>query len=385
MFFKTIPGKSEEKERLLKQISEDRMPHAQIFLGKEGAGSLALALAFSSYVLCTNKKENDSCGECSACLKSHKYIHPDVHFSFPVIKSESKKREDTTSDDFLAPWRSAIGSNPYMSINQWLSLIKADKSQANINVKECTDIIHKLNMMSYESDYKILIMWLPEYLGKEGNRLLKLIEEPPLKTLIILVAQNQDKILSTILSRCQLLKVHGFDDEDIITYLSDTVKMDPKKSIQIANVSEGNLNHAIHLSENEDENFSELLIDWLRVCYNPNPLNLQENINKLSALSKDEQKSFFEYGIHFMKELIYQNITGKLAERLTIDEKEKATRMLKIIDAEKAEAISNVMGDAIDKITGNINIKILLTSDSLLIGDIMKGKEKLTLHSYYTL
>jgi len=225
MYFKDIPGKEAEKQFLLKNVKEDRLAHAQLFLGRTGSGQLSLALAYASYILCTNRKEKDSCGECSACLKSHKFIHPDVHFSFPVVKKDSKKRNETTSNDFLKEWRSILEKNPYLDMQTWLHSLNLENGQGNINVKECVEIVKKLGLKTFESEYKVLIMWMPEYLRNEGNRLLKLIEEPPENTIIILVAEKQDAILNTILSRVQLLKVNPFSDGDIKQYLEEHLRV----------------------------------------------------------------------------------------------------------------------------------------------------------------
>jgi DNA polymerase III subunit delta' len=374
MFFNAIPGKEGIKTALTRQADQKRIPHAQLFLGSEGSGALAVALAFSSYLVCTDKKNGESCGVCPACNKSHKYIHPDIHFAFPVVKSDSKKREDTTSADFLPQWREILNANPYMGINQWLTFIKAEKSQPNINVRECNEIIHKLNLMSYESEFKILILWLPEYLGKEGNRLLKLIEEPPENTIIILVAQQQDMILSTILSRCQLVKINAFEDAEIIRYLEESMTISGEKGIQIANLAEGNLNMAINLSKNEEADYSEMLLSWFRLCYAPDPLKLQEWINAFAQFSKDDQKSFLEYAIHFLRSFILMSLTDDQKIALTKNEKETAAKMKSVIDVDKAETISYLLNDAIRQISGNANVKILMTSDSLTIGDIMRSK-----------
>ena len=219
MFFKTIPGKEDEKLRLIHQVKEDRIPHAQLFIGREGSANLTMALSFVSYLYCQNKKDDDSCGECPACKLTHKMIHPDVHFSFPVVKSESKKREDTTSDDFLPQWRNIIQQTPFFSFYDWQQAIQAQTTKPNINTKECNDIIQKLAFQSFSDGPKVLLMWMPEYLGKEGNKLLKLIEEPTDNTYLILVANDQERILNTILSRCQLMKFLPFHESALKSHL----------------------------------------------------------------------------------------------------------------------------------------------------------------------
>ncbi|MBK8626315.1 MAG: hypothetical protein IPN86_12345 [Saprospiraceae bacterium] len=374
MFFKNISGKVDVKNRLVATVEKGRIPHAQIFLGKEGSGNLAMALAFASYIMCENKKDGDSCGQCNQCSKSHKYIHPDIHFSFPVVKYGDKKREHISSDDFLPKWRQILHSNPYMGTGEWLEHIDADDKLPNINVKECNDIMHKLNMMSYESENKILIMWLPEYLGAEGNRLLKLIEEPTDNTFIILVAENQDLILQTILSRCQLIKIPDFENLEISLYLNEHLNIPTDKALQIANLSDGNINLAINIGKNEASDYSEMLISWLRVAFKSDPVEINKWINTLSNLSKDEQKNFFEYGLHFFRQFNFRNLTKSDLVSLTQKELETATKMASIIDISKSEKIVALLNEAIDCVGRNINVKIMLFADTLAIGEVIRKK-----------
>ncbi|HNL07509.1 MAG TPA: hypothetical protein PKH93_08045, partial [Chitinophagales bacterium] len=200
MQFKQIIGQTNTKRYLMESAQHDHISHAQLFLGNEGCGALSLALAFAQYVNCSNRQTDDSCGRCSNCKKSQKLIHPDIHYCYPTIGSKAK------STDLLTEWREAVLKNPYMNVFQWLQHLKADNKQGNITAEECEDIIRKLSFTTYEAPYKILLLWMPEYLGKEGNRLLKIIEEPPPNTLFLLVAENANLVLNTILSRTQLLR-----------------------------------------------------------------------------------------------------------------------------------------------------------------------------------
>ena len=204
MQFKQIVGQDAIKQRLITSVKENRVSHAQLFLGPGGSGSLPLAVAYAQYLSCENKLEEDSCGECSSCRKYQKLMHPDLHFSYPFF---AKHKEDTAIT-FIEQWREAFTTNPYLSLDTWRDYLDAENKQANINIAECHQIIKKLSFKPFESAYKILILWLPEYLDKEGNALLKIIEEPQPNTLFILVAQNQDQILNTILSRTQIGRAH---------------------------------------------------------------------------------------------------------------------------------------------------------------------------------
>jgi DNA polymerase-3 subunit delta' len=374
MFFSAIPGKEEVKKQLKDAADQHRNPHARLFLSKEGAGALPMALALASYIMCESRVDGDSCGHCSQCLKSHKYIHPDIHFSYPVVKFGDKKRVETTSDDFLPKWRSILASNPFMGVPEWLAHIEADNTLPNINVKECNDIMHKLNMMSYESDYKILIMWLPEYLGTEGNRLLKLLEEPTENTFLILVSENQEQILQTILSRCQLIKIPSFESEEIKEFLIEKYTIDQLNAAQIANMSEGNINLALNISSNKAVNYADLLLSWFRVAYKPDPVKINEWITVIADMSKEEQKNFFEYGLHFLRQCIFLKLTDSSMVNLTEQEMSIAANMNKTISIPMAESITELLNEAIENVQRNINIKIMLFADTLEIYKIMHDK-----------
>jgi DNA polymerase-3 subunit delta' len=374
MFFRDIIGKNAIKKDLARTVDKGKVPHAQIFLSKEGNGSLPLALAYASYILCENKRDGDSCGECNNCIKSSKFIHPDVHFSFPVVKIGDRKRETITSDDFLPKWRKILADQPYMGSSEWFDTIEAGSSIPNINVKEINDIMHKLNMMSFESDKKVLIMWLPEYLGNEGNRLLKLIEEPTDNTYIILVSENQDMILKTILSRCQLIKIPAFSNVEIADLLVGKYNIIRVKAEQIANLADGNINLAINISNNENRDFSDLLITWLRVAYKLDSVDINAWLGKFLELNKDEQKNFFEYGLHFFRQYIFSLYTKAKEVNLTQAEVEIAAKMANIIDVPKAEQIVILLNEAIEYVGRSINMRIALFSDTITVGNILRKK-----------
>src|SRR3954471_5963147 len=216
MQFKNIVGQEEVKQRLINTVTENRVSHAQLFLGPEGAGGLALAVAYAQFLSCEDKQVDDSCGVCSSCRKYEKLMHPDLHFSYPFFA----KHKDDTALTFMEQWRDAFLTNPYLNLDIWRGYLDADNKQANINIAECHQVIKKLSLKPFESVYKILILWLPEYLDKQGNALLKVIEEPQPNTLFLLVAQNQDQILNTILSRTQLIKIPALEYNDIKEHLT---------------------------------------------------------------------------------------------------------------------------------------------------------------------
>jgi DNA polymerase III subunit delta' len=205
MFFKDVIGQQKIKERLIHSVKEQRISHALMFTGPEGTGKLALALAFAQYVSCRNRDENDSCGECPACRKYQKLAHPDLHFVFPVFPTKTIKKP--VSDDFLPKWREMIHKTPYFTLSQWLGFIENENAQGFIYERESDSIMRKLNLKSFESEYKVMIIWLPEKMHAAcSNKLLKLIEEPPSKTLFLLITEDEESVISTIRSRTQLDK-----------------------------------------------------------------------------------------------------------------------------------------------------------------------------------
>ena len=376
MQFQLIPGQAKEKKQLISQVDQDRIPHAQILLGRPGSPKLALALAYACYILCEDKKDGDTCGTCKSCLKSMQYKHPDLHFAFPVISKEGKKREDTTSQDFLEQWRSAIASNPYMDIQSWSQYIGAEKSQPNINTRECNDMIKQLGMRSFESPYKLQIIWLPEYLGKEGNRLLKMIEEPTDNTFIILIAENQERILNTVLSRCQLTKVSPVSDDDAKHYISERhPSIDESLIAQAVQMSDGDLNKALNISMGSSIDYSNLLLSWMRLSYKRDFSELNDWITMLNSKGREDIKHFLEYTMSFMREYSYY-LQTKDESRLSSEQVTTAQNMTKIMDMLKVESVAILLQECYRDILRNINPRICLMAKSIELGDILRSKEQ---------
>jgi len=373
MKFSDILGKEDAKRQLVALVDNDRLPHAQLFIGKEGSGGLALAIAMANYLLCVNRAIGDSCGTCAQCTKTSKYVHPDVHFAFPVVSVAGKTRGETTSDDFLPKWRSLLLETPYFSMTHWLDHNKSTTGQPNINVKECNNILLKLNMMAYESHYKILILWLPEYLGNEANRLLKLIEEPTDNTFIILVTENSEAILQTILSRCQLVKVPGFTHQQITDYLVNEVDVTTENAFQLANLADGNIELAKQLSQSENLGYSRLLIEWMRACYIGDPVEINSWMTAITEKSKNQQVNFFEYGLHFYRQFISMYYTNIDSVYLTPQEVITAQKMKATINPSKAEKIISILSEGIEVVPRNINIKIWLFAASIELTCILRN------------
>ncbi len=369
MQFKDIVGQESVKAQLIKMVKDQRISHAQLFLSPEGSGSLALAVAFAQYICCENKQEDDSCGECPSCRKYQKLIHPDLHFSYPFFA----KHKDDNALTFIEEWRKAFLNNPYLGLDEWRDNLSADNKQANINIAECHSIIQKLSLKPFESEYKVLIMWLPEFLEKEGNSLLKIIEEPAHKTLFLLVAQNQDQILNTILSRTQIVKIPKQKKEDICKFLVEKHQLSESKAEQIAYLSNGSLQNALSFLRHEENDYHEKMALWLRSCFGNKGLNfigLAED--DLAKLGRENQKNLFRYGINLMREcILFMSATPGLIH-LPDKESEFISNFCKVLDIAKAEAIANEFEKAHYHIERNANPKILFLDVSLNLVKILK-------------
>jgi DNA polymerase-3 subunit delta' len=398
MLFKDIIGQQEIKQQLAEMVQHNRLSHALIFLGKEGSGALSLALAFAQFVVCekVNGKASfvqagpslfgdetpvsslptpnytEPCGVCPACTKAQQLVHPDIHFSYPVVSK--KPGTPPLSTDYITEWREFIKTYPYGNAYDWLQFIGAENKQGNITAHECNDIIRKLNLKSFESDYKILIMWLPEYLGNEGNKLLKLIEEPPPNTLFILVAENESMILQTILSRCQLVKIPALDTKEIEAALITRNKTEPTIARQVAGVSQGNYREALQLVQHADEDWQSLLKDWLNAILRTGPVAQTKWVEEISRLGREKQKQFLRYFNHILEQAIRYRVLGDRLQ-LSAAEKDFAEKLNnKIADIAQQQALIEELDRASYYIERNANAKMLFHALTIKVYHIIQDK-----------
>ena len=303
MNFAQIPGQKEIKGKLLRSVKEERVSHAQLFAGPEGCGSMALALAYARYISCENRSDIDSCGNCKSCVKYEKLIHPDLHFVFPVIKG--KKVTDPVSDNYLGEWREFVKRSPYFTLNNWMDSIEVGNAQGMIFASEASEIIKKLSLKTFESDFKIMIIWLPEKMHQAtANKLLKMIEEPPEKTLFLLVSEEPDKVIPTILSRCQLVKIPSFSSSDIEKYLINRFNIATDKAADISRVSNGNITRAIELCENEDSSLTNLerFKSLMRFAWKRDIISLINWSEEMASTGREAQKNFISFSLRLLRE-----------------------------------------------------------------------------------
>ena len=303
MFFKDIIGQQAVKERLIQSVRKGFIPHAQLFAGGEGVGALPLAIAYARYLNCTNRQEDDACGICPSCVKFNILAHPDLHFVFPIVKSDKKKKE--ICDDYSTEWRSFLSKNIYFNLLQWLDFIVVENSQATIYAKESREIIRKLNLKTYESEYKIMIIWLPEKMQEEcANKLLKILEEPFAKTVFILVSENPDQIISTIQSRSQVIHIPPIESKDMKIALEQTLTLPEADLNAIVHLAGGNYAKAletIHASE-ENNQFLELFITIMRNSWKRDVKNMKAKAEFFASLGREKQKAFLIYAQRLIRE-----------------------------------------------------------------------------------
>jgi len=303
MNFAQIPGHKETIGNLIRSVREERVSHAQLFSGPEGCGSLALALAYARYVSCENRSPHDSCGTCKSCVKYEKMIHPDLHFVFPVIKD--KKNSEPVSDVYIEQWREFVKQSPYFTINNWLNSIEVENAQGLIFASEAGEIIKKLSLKTFESDFKIMIIWLPEKMHPAtANKLLKLIEEPPEKTLFLLISDEPDKLLPTTVSRCQLVRIPGFTDNEISDFLKARSGTGEGKAAEIARVANGNIIRAIELYENEDSALRNLdhFRNLMRFAWKHDINSVINWSEEMASTGREAQKKFLSFSLRLLRE-----------------------------------------------------------------------------------
>lgn len=399
MQFSQVIGQQDLKAQLAHMIQQNRLSHALLFLGKEGSGGLPMALAFAQYITCeknplqaSRKKVTpaismigedaepeaetaftDACGICSACTKAAKMIHPDIHYCYPVIPR--KPGDKPISTDYITEWRNFVSNNPYGNSFDWLQSINAENKQGNITSEECGDIIHKISLKSFESAFKILIIWMPEFFGKNGNKLLKLIEEPPPDSLFILVAENDALVLPTILSRTQLIKIPVLYPQDIQIALQQRENIDLQKAIQIAAIAEGNYHEALQQLQHADDNWEALLRGWLNSILKTGPAAQVKWVEEAAKLGREKQKQFLKYFTHLLEQAIRLKVSPNgLNENTPTAYVDFANRINKICDVSQQEAIAEELDKAAYYIERNANAKILFHALSIRLYHIISNK-----------
>lgn len=360
MYFKDIIGQEEAKERLIQNVKEGKIAHAQLFCGGEGIGKLPLAIAYARYLSCQNPNDEDACGKCPNCVKFDKLAHPDLHFVFPVVKKKSSK--ETVSDDYLPEWRELLKDTPYFNLPMWLQAMGTENQQALIYVKESDEIIRKLSLKSSQGGYKIMIIWMPEKMNTEcSNKLLKLLEEPPAQTLFLLVSEEPDALLTTIQSRTQRFQLHGIQEEAIATQLVQRYGVQQEDAAHIAHLSAGNFLKAletIHLNE-DSKQFFELFVNLMRLAYQRKIREMKQWSETLAAMGREKQKNFLNYSQQMLRENFIYNFRDSSLVYMNAEERNFSSRFAPFVNEKNVIGIMNELSEAQQHIEQNVNAKMV--------------------------
>lgn len=373
MFFRDVVGQEELKKRLIQSVQEERISHALLFTGTEGTGKLAMAIAYAQYISCKNRTETDSCGTCPSCHKYSKLVHPDLHFVFPIFKPE--KIKFPVSDDFIAQWREKVLSDPYFDLSEWLAFIESDNAQGLIYEKESDSIYRKLNLKSFESEYKVMIIWLPEKMHTAcSNKLLKLIEEPPNKTLFILITEDEEAVISTIRSRAQLIKFPFIDKESIRAALLEMKDVDWDLIPDAVHLANGNFIKAkAYINPGEEEQFYfQKFQEMMRQAYKREVLEQIQWAEEMAKIGRDKQKAFFAFALRLIREYFIFNMKRNSMVYLNQNEKDWGKQFAPFINERNIVAFFNEFELGIKHISANGNPRIIFLDTALRMVRLIK-------------
>lgn len=364
MKFTEVIGQEEAKARLLQMVAEGRLPHAMMLCGPSGSGKMALALAFASYLLCENRGDGgDSCGRCRQCAMVAKWEHPDLHFTFPTIKLPSMSPEHKpVSDDFMRQWRQMLSEGPYFSMNRWMEMMGAENQQAIITAGESDGLTRKLSLKSSQGGYKVSVIWLPERMNQEcANKMLKLIEEPPSRTVFIMVCEEPDKLLDTIRSRTQRIDVRRTDDESIRQALVERRGIGEDTARRVARMAGGSWLRAVEAldADNENDQFLELFQQLMRLAYMRNIRELKHWSDTMQAMGRERQKRFLNYFLRLVRENFMYNFRQPELVYMTQREEDFARNFARFVNENNILQINDLANRAIRDISQNANARIV--------------------------
>jgi DNA polymerase-3 subunit delta' len=368
MRFQDIPGNNEIKDKLRQSIALGKVAHAQLFLGKEGALNLPLALAFATYLHCQNRTADDACGNCSACSKNLKYIHPDTNFVFPLGNIKGSTDEDKFKADILKMWRSFLLEQPFGDHDNWVSYYGGEDKQANISREESREIIRTLSLKSFESPFKVMIIWQPEYMHPTAaNGLLKILEEPPPNTFFLLVSNAKERLLPTIISRLQTVQVPLLSDEELSGWLKTQGHTDEARLSSVVQLADGNINLAMDLIEAEENDLHERFANWMRACFKKEYGRLAGMADEFHEDDKMGQRTFLQYSLNMLRETLL-TVSGATAINRTQGNELKFIRdFSKVMTTEKIDRSSQLISEYSMFLERNGSAKMIFLDMSLKI------------------
>lgn len=377
MQFAEIPGLPETKEKLINAVKYNHLAHALLFHGPEGSANLTLALALATFLYCENRSETDSCGVCSSCQRMKRLVMPDLNFAFPVIAKEKEDEEDEEKTDVLTSWRKFAGSQPYGNVHDFIYFNGFEKKQLNISKASARKIIQALSLMSFEGGYKIMLIWAPEFLHPSAaNALLKIIEEPPAKTIFMLVSSQADQLLTTILSRTQKILVRAFTDEEIRLHLVESGLCESKAAEQVAMLADGNLREAYRMIDQVEDLQVTQIRDWFRLCVAKDLKEIFDLADKFHKEPKEAQKSLMMTGLAVTREILLKNLDLDQLLRTTEVDRDFIDKISKnVLTEDHAMKLYDSFNQAHYHLERNGNAKMIFTDLSMTLLVMMSKKK----------
>jgi DNA polymerase III subunit delta' len=372
MRFSFIPGLASTKNVLIDSVLRNHSAHAQLFVGAPGALNLPLALAYATYLHCQNKGE-DACGTCSACSKSLKYIHPDTHFVFPMSNVKNDKDEDRLKAEILKSWRAFLLEQPFGNLDDWTNYFGGEDKQAAISREASREIIKTLSLKPFESNVKVMIIWQPELMHPSAaNGILKILEEPAAHTYFLLVTNAADRLLPTILSRTQIVTVPLLQDDDVLSYLNG-LELEPKKASHLSQLAEGNLNSALRLIDQEEDNHAQHFAEWMRACFKNNYGSLVGMADNFHALDKLAQRNLFTYSIAMLRETLLHQAEATSLHRVQGEELTFIQGFSKVMTVKKIDTAFSAINTSSYHLDRNGSAKMIFMDLSLQLAHLFNS------------
>jgi DNA polymerase-3 subunit delta' len=373
MKFADISGLEDVKDRLIGAVNNNHIAHAQLFVTKNGGSNLPLALAYATYLNCEQPVDNDSCGTCSSCSKNAKLVHPDVHFVYPVSSTKEITGKDVISVNYLRDWRKFLIENPYRNVNEWASAFGGENKQVNISKEESRQVIKSLSLKAFEGKYKVMIIWLPEYMnGSAANGILKILEEPPEGTVFLLVCNDDEQLLTTVLSRTQIVKIRPLADKEMSDLLIAQFGIDQDKATQIAYLANSDVAEAFNMVESEGHESMPLFKEWMRMCFKREFGAMVMMAEEFHKMNKIDQKNLLQYGVSTMREALITNLEVHEVVKVTGEERAFVENFGKVLDVDKVMNVTAQLNEAIYHLERNASPKITFLDLSLQIAKRIK-------------
>lgn len=365
MTLSEIPGLYQVKHELLSAVKHNRLSHALLFYSKPGSSALLLARAFAQYISCTNQKENDSCGQCLSCKQFNNFNYPDLTWSFPMV--QDKKAKQSVSDDLAKEWREFIQSRPYFTIHDWLEHLNAKTKKPIISVDESQSLIRKTNLKAFGKGYKIILLWLPEYLHPSAaNKLLKLLEEPEGKTIFMLVSEQPERLLDTITSRCQKVFIQPHNETELCHILQKE-GVDQALAEQSAHLADGNVIEAFRIAEDSERyhEYAEVFGQWMRACFKANVKKIFETVELLNGWGREKQKEALQFYLQTVQHAMHGNLLNSAIEHPLFQKVSfNLNNFSGYIHKQNAGKIYKLLDQAINDINRNGNAKLIFSDCS---------------------